>query len=660
MDTRITTLRAEITRLNDLYYNQAEQAVSDEVYDSLKRELQSLEGETDDPLSPLNQVGAPPTGMFDKVTHLSPMLSLMNVYNEEELTDWCMNLPVAINVALEYKLDGASLNLRYVDGKLKCAVTRGDGEVGDDITDNAVFFDGVPAEIGNIKGTLEIRGECIIPHTYFKKACERREKQGKKPYANPRNMVAGAMRRKEGEALLGMGICFIAYDAVFYEDGQVQSVSLSDLAEDILQRFQPAESLWSGMTISLDQIMETVNRVTQYRQSIGYDIDGLVLKAVNSTVRSDLGQRSTSPRWAVAYKFEAQSATSVLERVEVQVGRTGVLTPVAKIKPVKLCGVTISSVTLHNYDEIERLGLRTGDTVVVTRRGDVIPKIEQVITELRTDEHGVVTTPTCCPVCDSPVAKRGEGVELFCTNPLYCPAQVIGRMVYFVSRDGIDVKNLGPAAVEALIASGSLCSFSSLFYLTESDFYAAGFSETMTDKIMASIAKAKTLPFYKVLRAVGIADVGDSTARALAARFPSFDAIATAQPEELMEIQDVGTAVMTSIGEAKVLNDSDFKALDKLLTYTDEVIKKAEVQDLAGLAIVVTGSSFSGRSRKAMEENVISRGGRVAKSVSKNTDAIIVGDGAGPDKITKAKILGFIEVPDGFLNPRHTALQLIV
>lgn len=660
MDSRIATLRAEITRLNDLYYNQAEQAVSDEVYDSLKRELQTLEGETDDPLSPLNQVGAAPAGMFDKVPHLSPMLSLMNVYSEEELTDWCMNLPAPINVALEYKLDGASLNLRYVDGKLKCALTRGDGEIGDDITDNAVFFEGVPPDIGQVTGILEIRGECIIPHAYFKKACERREKLGKKPYANPRNMVAGAMRRKEGESLLGMGIRFIAYDAVHYDDDHAQSVSLSDLETDIVQRFYPVESLWSGMTTSLDKIMETVNRVTQYRQSIGYDIDGLVIKAVNSTERSTLGQRSTSPRWAVAYKFEAQSATSILDQVEVQVGRTGVITPVAKIKPVKLCGVTVSSVTLHNYDEIARLNLRLGDTVVVTRRGDVIPKIEQVLTELRTDEHGLITVPTKCPCCREALSKHGDGVELFCTNTVTCPAQVIGRMVYFVSRDGIDVKNLGPAAVEALTAAGVLGSFSSLFYLGEGDFYAAGFSEAMTDKIMSSIDRAKKLPFYKALRAVGIPDVGDSTARALATRFPSFRELGKASLKTLQEVDDVGPAVATSIMLTYVANDSDLYALDQILTYTDATIPKAEVQDLLGMTVVVTGSSFSGRSRKAMEENVISRGGRISKSVSKNTDAVIVGEGAGPDKLTKAKILGFTEVPDGFLNPRHDALQLIV
>ena len=652
MDTRIATLRAELARLNDLYYNQGQSDVSDEVYDSLKQELKALEGETDDPLSPLNQIGAPPGGSFDKVKHLSPMLSLMNVYNEEELIDWCVGLDSPIYAALEYKLDGASLNVRYTNGKLVCAVTRGDGYVGDDITDNAVFFEGIPADIGPIPGDIEFRGECIIPHAQFKKACERREAQGKKPYANARNMVAGLMRRKEGESLLGMGIRFIAYDAVIYGDGMSRSVSLADVDDSVLQAFYKVDALWTGLSTSIDQIMETVNRVAEERHSLEYDIDGLVLKAINGTVRSSLGQRSTSPRWAVAYKFEAQSTTSILERVEVQVGRTGVLTPVAKIRPVKLCGVTISSVTLHNFEEVKRLDLRIGDTVVVSRRGDVIPKIESVITSLRTDEHGIIQVPTTCPCCDSPVESRGEGGELFCTNDESCAAQVVNRMSYFVSRAGIDVKNLGPAAVEALIEAGSLGSYSSLFHLSEEDFYLAGISTNMAEKILTNINRCRVLPFYKVLRAVGIPEVGDSTARALASQFHNFEALGQAILLELQEVDDVGPTVAQSIVNAFLTNGYDLLALDKILTYTDEVVKKAEHQDLTGLTVVVSGSSFDGKSRKEMEDEVISRGGKLTKSVSKNTDIVFLGVGHGPDKAKTAKELGFTEVGAMLVNPK--------
>lgn len=538
---------------------------------------------------------------------------------------------------------------------MKYAATRGDGDIGDDITDNAVHFEGIPEQLEGFNGKVEIRGEAIIPHDHFHRACQMRVAQGKKIYANPRNMVAGLARKKEGEGLQGMGIRFIAYDAVLHTDMGPLSVPMSYLAPEVQDKFYISEPVWKGLTSQVDKIIEAINDINKRRKDLGYDIDGLVLKLINPAERATLGQRSTSPRWAVAHKFEAQTATTVLESVEVQVGRTGVLTPVAKIRPVKLCGVTISSVTLHNFEEIERLDLRIGDTVVVSRRGDVIPKIESVILALRVDEHGLIHTPIECPCCGAKVTKRGEGddegVKLFCTNLINCPAQLINRMAYFVSRDGIDVKNLGPAAVESLIAVGSLGSFSSLFYLGEQDFYAAGIGEAMTDKIIAGLNRCKKLPFYKALRAVGIPDVGDSTARALAARFPSFKELGEASLKTLQEVDDVGPAVATSIMLTYVANGPDLHALDSVFTYTDVKIPKAEIQDLAGKTCVVSGSDFDGLTRRAMEDDVISRGGKLTKSVSKNTDILFAGVGAGPDKVRKAKELRFIEDGIKFINP---------
>lgn len=655
MDNRIEALRAEISRLNHLYYNEGESDVIDDVYDSLKAELRELEGVTDDPLSPLNLVGAASDGGFEKIKHLTPMLSLGNVYNEEELTDWCLGLGYAAFAQMELKHDGLAIGLLYDKHKLKYAATRGDGDIGDDITENAVYFEGVPEELKGFEGKVEIRGEAVVPHKHFKRVCELREAQGKKVYANPRNMVAGLARKKEGAELQGMGIRFIAYDAVVHTPIGPISVPMSYFHQDVQDQFYISLPVWEGLTSDIGKIVETIEEVTEDRPNLGHDIDGLVIKLIKPAERQTLGQRSTSPRWATAYKFEAQTATTVLESVEVQVGRTGVLTPVAKIRPVKLCGVTISSVTLHNFEEIERLDLHIGDTVVVSRRGDVIPKIESVVLALRVDEHGVIHTPVECPCCGSKVTKREvgkeEGVKLFCTNLINCPAQLINRMAYFVSRDGIDVKNLGPAAVESLIATGVLGSFSSLFYLTEQDFYAAGIGEAMTDKIIAGLNRCKKLPFYKALRAVGIPDVGDSTARALAQRFPSFRELGKASFKTLQEVDDVGPAVATSIMLTYVANDSDLHALDSIFTYTDVVTPKAAVQDLAGKTVVVSGSDFDGLTRRAMEDDVFSRGGKLTKSVSKNTDILYAGIGAGPDKVRKAKELGFIEDGIKFTNP---------
>lgn len=663
MTDRIEALRAEISRLNHLYYNEGESDVDDDVYNSLKAELRELEGETDDPLSPLNQVGAAAVGGFEKIKHLTPMLSLGNVYNEAELIDWCLGLGYAAYAQMELKHDGLAIGLLYDKGVLKYAATRGDGDVGDDITDNALYFEGIPEALTQFKGKVEIRGEAVVPQKHFKRVCELREAQGKKVYANPRNMVAGLARRKEGESLIGMGIRFIAYDAVLHTDMGPLSVPMSFLDPSVQEQFHLSLPVWEGLTSDIANIIETIEDVTEDRPNLTHDIDGLVIKLIRPAERATLGQRSTAPRWATAFKFEAQTGTTVLESVEVQVGRTGVLTPVAKIRPVKLCGVTISSVTLHNFEEIERLDLRLLDTVVVSRRGDVIPKIESVVLALRVDEHGLIPTPTECPCCGSSVEKRmvgkEEGVKLFCTNLINCPAQVINRMSYFVSRDGIDVKNLGPAAVESLIAVGSVGSFSSLFHLSEQDFYAAGIGEAMTDKIISGLTRCKKLPFYKALRAVGIPNVADSTARALAARFPSFRDLGKASFKTLQEVDDVGPTVATSIMLTFIANDRDLHALDSIFTYTDAVIPKAEVQDLAGKTVVVSGSDFDGKTRKAMEDDVYARGGKLTKSVSKNTDILYAGIGAGPDKVKKAKELGFIEDGITFTNPNSLTRILL-
>ncbi|MNP89154.1 DNA ligase [compost metagenome] len=652
MQNEISSLRAELTRLNDLYYNKGESDVEDEVYDSLKRRLQELEGTSDDPLSPLNRVGAPSSGGFAKIRHLSPMLSLQNLYNEQEVVDWVTNIGRPYKASIEMKLDGASLDLMYHKGRLAYAATRGDGETGDDITENAVYFEGVPIEVPSFDFNVEVRGEVICLHHHFKIACERRLAEGKSVYANPRNMVAGLMRKKEGAALQGLGLRFIAYDIIIHTGANPTSVPVSHVEDSLTGLFNIVDSVWEGALTSTDQIMDAINKLAELRKELDYDIDGAVLKINEPGARTTLGNRSTSPRWAAAYKFEAQTTTSVLESIDVQVGRTGVMTPVAKIRPVNLCGVTISSVTLHNFDEIARLDLRLLDTVIVSRRGDVIPKIEGIVKALRMDEHGVINPPVECPSCGHPVATRGDGIELFCTNMINCPAQIVNRMAYFVSRDGIDVKNLGPASIEALIASGSLGSFSSLFHLSESDFYAAGIGEAMTDKIMASIERSKNLPFYKVLRAVGISEIGDSTARAIAERYSSFGAIAEASQQDLRNIPDVGPVVALNLFQAMAANGSDLFALDKILTYTEDTsIKMAEVQDLAGKTVVVTGSDFNGKTRKQMEADVISRGGKLASGVSKNTDYVYVGAGAGPEKVRKAKELHFTEDGIRLINP---------
>lgn len=642
---RIETLRKEITRLNDLYYNSGISDVEDAVYDSLKRELMELEGETDDPRSPINQVGAPSDGTFRKVRHLTPMLSLSNAYNEQDLTDWAASLRGIPDIALEFKYDGASLNLIYIDGVLKHAVTRGDGEVGDDITDNAVHIEGIPTKLANgTKGAIEIRGECIVTHANFQDALRLAERDGRRVYANPRNMVAGLIRSKDSDKLLGYGISFIAYDAIVQGDKGPEHVPLELLNEGITENFNLSPTLWEGNTASMDELIRQIETMARDRSETGFDIDGAVIKIVNPAIRKEVGNRSTSPRWAIAYKFEAQSGTSVLESVDVQVGRTGVLTPVAKIRPVRICGVTITSVTLHNFDEIERLDLRIGDTVTVSRRGDVIPKIEGVVKALRVDEHGRITPPGECPSCSGKVTKVGSTgsaqVHRLCLN-VHCPDQVLGRFVHYTSRAGVDIKYFGPSAIEALLAIDALPNFSSIYKLTEDDFYRAGIGATMTDKILASIQRSRRLPFYKVLRAVNIPEVGDSTARSIAEHYGDFKSLLASETADVVKIDGVGSTVAFSITARRIAEDvePDLLLLDDILEYEAPVENNVR-QDLEGMTFVVTGSKFGESSRQEHEDELKSRGAKVSGSVSKNTTAVHIGTNPGAKKLEDAERLG--------------------
>lgn len=648
MKKRVKELRKLIAQLNDEYYNKGESSVSDEVYDSLKAELTALEPGSTDPLSPINQVGAPSNGGFDKFTHPVPMLSLDNVFDEGEVIQWLSTLPVKTIIGLEYKLDGASLELVYRNNKLFVASTRGDGEVGDDVTENACYFRGIPFDLpSSLKGlhSIIVRGEVIIKNDVFHSLNTARQASGKTVYANPRNAVAGLLRSLDADPSHLGKVTFIAYDLYIQKtkDGEWENTDVYAYEED-MDDFILVERPWMGVSDRNDELMDAINRSMEGRADIGYDIDGMVIKVLSSSERKKLGSKSTTPRWATAYKFQAQTVTSILRAVEFQVGRTGVITPVAKIDPVVVCGVTVSSVTLHNLTEIERLDLRLSDTVVVSRRGDVIPKIESVVVALREDEHGVIGTPDTCPSCGEPTTRSATGIELLCTNKVTCPAQLINRMAHFVSRDGIDVKYMGPAVVEALIVSGSLGSFNSLFYLNEDDFYQAGVGSAMTAKILDNISKVKTIPFFKVLRAVGLPEIGDSTARSLAEKFHSFVELMSASEEDITSIADIGPAVVSSIMTLDDLQAGDLTNLDKTLTYVETKRPKAEQQDLAGMTVVVTGSVFEGRSRKEMEEWVQARGAKLSKSVSKNTDVIYVGAGAGPDKLKKAKALGITQV----------------
>lgn len=645
---RIALLRDEIERLDNLYYNGDGSDVDDEVYDSLKRDLTELENSTFLSIQ-RSPVGAPPVSRFDKHTHPMPMLSLTNVFSledDEAPSSLWAGLPQRVTV--EYKYDGVAIELIYQGGDLKLASTRGDGQEGDVVTDNVCEAAGVPISL-DTRIDLIVRGEVIIPHAAFKRACERNAAAGRKVYANPRNMVSGLIRVKDPRGLQASGMVFIAYE--FIDPASETSIPLTEIREPLSSQFNVSEILLECLTTDSNKLSGIVDTVSRNRSNIPFDIDGLVIKLADSRARQGLGSSRSSPNWAVAYKFPAQTATSVLESVKFQVGRTGVITPVAKIAPVRLAGVTISSVTLHNFDEISRLDLHIGDTVVISRRGDVIPKVERVIESLRTHYCKPIELPSECPACSSGIERAEGKVEYFCINDT-CPSKVIGRLKYFVSRDGLDIKNLGDAAVEALVAAGSIASFSSIFHIGMDDLVAAGIGTANGEKILLSIDARRESPFYKVLRAVGIPEVGDSTARLLANRYESFNALGQATEQELQLLDDIGPVVAKAIVDYIAENYRDLVALDLIITYTKTNKPDVANQDLVGKTVVVTGSSFNGRSRRDVEEEVISRGARLSKSVSKMTDLVYVGLNAGPEKLNKLVEYGFIEDGIVWKNPR--------
>lgn len=658
----LSKLREKIEGLNKLYHEESLSEVSDSVYDSLKRELVELEQRmgVKDPTSPTQTVGAKPgSNGFKVVRHLTPMRSLDNVFNVDDLIEWIATLPLGTQITKEPKLDGLALDIVYFNGKFLRAITRGDGIEGEDVSENALGVWGVQTSLGDasavvIPGIIEIRGEVIVTLANFNAINEHLRESGQRTYANPRNFAAGSLRLKDPTRVPARHLKFIAYDYIYGRDlpdfngGRLEAVAWLGF-----QTTDPAFVYVSEnhMEVRADLENLLVDLNTE-RAAYPYETDGVVFKVHEEAIRSQLGYRSNSPRWATAYKFPADEGTSTVDTVRFQVGKSGVLTPVADIEPVHLCGVTISSITLHNVAEIERLGLKYFDHVVVTRRGDVIPKIESVITDLRTGDELRVIYPTTCPSCDMPVERITH--SLYCTNHAGCPDQALARLVHFVSRDGMNIKDLGEAGIRSLVKHGLVGSFSSLFYLGDDDLKMVyPNSPVMRKKVLLNIQAAKSQPIRKVFFAVGISNVGEGTSERLAMNFKSFEQLCDASYERLVDIPDIGDDTAQSIATACAANRREYLTYDKLFTYVEDApIDPSIVRDLEGKRVAVSGTSFDGLSRSQMETQVKARGAKLTSTISPNLDILYAGTGAGPEKVKKAVKLGFTADGIMFINTK--------
>lgn len=638
--SKLKVLQELVTKYSDQYYNLGESEVSDAVFDELKLRLADMENESGitDKVSSL--VGVAPRGEI--VARPYPMLSLDNVFSSESLEKWLDKLPKGVPVAIEHKLDGMSLEVVYVDGKLSQATTRGDGTRGEIVTGHAKRLSGVPQTLPQPRGvgrTILLRGEVIVEYTDFRAANIIEKASGKDGYANPRNMVAGILRRNDSASVSDNKLKFICYDVVVEKDGKWESHAPYDFSTgftDKLHRLVP--EFIAPHDKSRDDLLTVLKRCEGNRANYDYEIDGLVIKCTDANDRIKLGTGNSYPHWAIAYKFPAQEGTSTLLDIDWQIGRTGVLTPVAKIKPVEVCGVTISSVSLYNPDEIKRLGLMYNAEVVVARMGDVIPKIVSVFpVQTETSDLVEIEELTECPGCGTELVRLET--SLMCPNRHGCNEQIVQRLAHFGSRPGMDIKGMGEATVRTMVRFGitrpiDLYNPTTPFAL---NYLKEAIGETLYTKLMENIERSRVSPFFKVLRSVGIDDVGSITAEIIANKYNSFKELSEATVGDLSSMPYIGQITAQSIVQALTETPECYLPLDDVFEYQSR--GKVD-RDLEGMRIVVTGSRFGDLTRQEIEEDLKSRGAKVSGSVSKNTNILYVGTNPGKSKLDKATELG--------------------
>jgi len=594
---RAAELRKELEHHEYLYYVQDAPAITDAEYDALMRELQSLEEahpELRTPDSPTQRVGGQPREGFVKVAHSSPMLSLDNALNEQELREFDVRIQSLLKgepyeYVAELKLDGLSMAAQYEGGQLHQAITRGDGRVGEDVTNNARTIRSLPMRLRHkISEKFEVRGEVVMPNKSFERLNEEQEKAGAKRFANPRNAAAGALRALDPAITAARRLDYFVY--FMLENGKPLLPSHWESLEQLAA---------AGFKVNthrrkckdLAELLEFIRETEGKRDSLPYETDGVVAKIDSIAQQDRLGWTSKAPRWAIAFKYPARQASTVLENIEVQVGRTGALTPVAHLKPVTISGVTVSRATLHNEDEIERLGVQIGDTVLVERSGDVIPKIVRVVEEGK-DRHPFII-PKHCPVCKGHIVREEGEAASRCVNSS-CPARLRETLLHFSARGVMDIDGLGDALVDQLLARGFVHSVADLYKLTAAQLLELErMGEKSATKIIKNIEKSRSQPLARVLNGLGIPFVGERTAQLLAGHFGDLDHIANASLETLQEVDEVGPKVAESIAQffAEKRNRELVEKLREAgLQFTGEKQPKKKSGPLAGLTFVITGT----------------------------------------------------------------------
>lgn len=656
---KISQLRSQLREHNYNYYVLDTPTISDYDFDVLLKELQALETanpEFDDPNSPTHRVGGQVTKNFETVPHEFRMYSLDNSYSKEDLEDWEKRIKKMVDGEVQYtcelKYDGASMSLTYENGMLLRAVTRGDGFQGDNVTTNVKTINSVPLKLkGDFPQKFEIRGEIVLPFEGFTKMNAERVANGEEPYRNPRNTASGSLKLQDSAEVAKRPLECLLY-------------SLKANKLPVTTQFEGLEKArqWgfkvpevAKLAKSIDEVLEFVNYWDVHRHELPYETDGVVIKVNNLQQQEELGYTAKAPRWAMAYKFKAEQVSTKLEQITYQVGRTGAITPVANLQAVELAGTIVKRASLHNADQIEKLDIREGDTVYVEKGGEIIPKIIGVNFAERDPNSQPTQYITACPECDTPLTRTEGDAKHFCPNEEGCPPQIIGRIQHYISRKAMDIEGLGGETVALLVTNGLIHNYADLYTLTTGQVVPLErMAEKSAENLVAGVEASKTIPFGRVLFALGIRYVGETVAKKLAKHFKSIDALMAASFEELIAVDEIGERIAESV-IAFFASEESRETIKRLKDYgvqlkLSEEALASQTDTLAGNTFVVSGV-FHKVTRTELKKLIEDNGGKVSSSISAKTTYVVAGDKMGPSKRTKAEGLGIAIISeDDFLG----------
>jgi len=641
-EEEIKKLRDKINYYSDLYYKEDESEISDTEFDKLMLKLIELENqnpELADTSSPTQRVGGEPLSQFGSYKHEKNMLSLSNAFSKEEIFDFDRRIKsqgISPQYVVEYKIDGLSVSLEYDNGVFVRGGTRGNGIIGEDVTENLKTVKDIPLSIA-YKGKLVVRGEIYISKKQFEKINEMQRKNGLNIFANPRNAAAGSLRQLDSKITAKRGLSIFLFNVENEIEALTHHADILDYLEKQGFKVSPERKKLSV----IEDVWNEIENIGIIKNSLPFEIDGAVIKIDDISQREKLGYTSKTPKWAIAYKFPAEKKETVIESIEIQVGRTGALTPTAVLKPVSISGSTVSRASLHNQDYIDQKDIRIGDTVIIQKAGEIIPEVLEVVREKRNGNETIFKIPLVCPVCNNPSVRENGESAIKCVN-ISCPARVKRSLIHFVSKVAMDIDKMGISVVNKLYDNGLISNVADIYRLTEEDLLSiGGFADKSSKRLIDSIEKSKANELYRLIFGLGIDFIGEKASKTLAKNFESMEAFTKATYEQLKEIPEFGDVMARSVVDF-FENENNLHLIEELkylgVNMVSSENEKPENDSLEGLKFVLTGT-LEHLSRKQAADLVESRNGAISGSVSKNTDVVLAGEEAG-SKLKKAQDLG--------------------